>query len=1153
MTLLNKIVQLLLVMATLLIQPFCMAQAPTIDSFDPSNAGTGTTVNIIGANFSGATSVSFGGTEASSFNVVSPTSIIAIVASGSSGSVSVTTPGGTGTKLGFSFVPAPTITSFTPLNAGAGTDVVITGTNFNSTISVSFGGVDASYFVINSTTTITARISTTGASGNIIVTSVGGSAIISGFNFIPTPLITSFEPQSGFVGTEVIITGDNFSTTKSTPLTEELLTGGSSKTWKLKPSSGAIGVGPEKESQLYWPNGVNISGDRPCQFNDEFIFKTAGVYEYKSIGDIYAEPYMGLTEGCKNETDLSGTSPDASAWGSGTHAFTFTAATEATPALITVTGTGAFIGLPKAFNGGEYTTAPPTTNGSVTYEVLEYLNDGVNESLLLSIDVSNDGSLFWNFLLSKNGENVYIPPPNIVKINSTEASIINTPTATSITAVVSDGTTNGKISVQVEDQISTSTDNFTLIPSPYISMVSNGTERAGGTIILTGTNFVEVSSVKFGGTDAASFTVVNSTEISATLDLGSPGDITVTTPAGTATYTGFDFLPLPTITSFSPTSGPIGSQVTINGEVFADDFYSFGNTVTFNGIETNIISLSTTSMVVSIPQNATSGKIALNINNYTVSSVDNFIVTPLIYEDFPTTYNTGEDLVITLNVDYLANVKSVFFHSKGISQDDQSWVIEEIFAINNQFKVIVPTSSIPYIIGMEYYFTVNHYDDSQQQSSIGRSYLYYYSENSEQNIPNMSYGDQLANYQIVAIPMELDYNEVSSVFTHLGEYDPKYWRLFDYNNGENREYNGFNTIEPGKGYWLIVRNETDINPGTGTTVKVNANSPFTMEIYSGWNLIGNPYNFKILWEDVLNYNNNPSGIGNLKTFAGGVLTENTTLDRYRGAFVYSDVPTATTINIPTTRNTTIGGGRIEEGEAISSDLGESKWELLLSLAQGQLKNQLGGIGMHPEATIKGKDKFDQVSLPMLSGLGFFELGFNHPENNNRYNKDIVPTLENYTWEVDVIRDNNIPITLHWNNNSFGENSNELYLYNPTTLQIVDMRAQNKFIIGATTHKLQIIFGKIDYVNQQLNNEFPLVGEFYPNPTESKVHLPIKVNNENSVIEYSIYDMTGKLIEFKSVRYPIGIHEMTLEFDKEGMFIVQLRLDDTMVSKKLIVH
>ena len=73
--------------------------APTISSFSPSTVYVGTTITITGTNFTNASAVSIGGVAASSYTVISATSISAVVAaSATSGTISVTTPGGTATS-----------------------------------------------------------------------------------------------------------------------------------------------------------------------------------------------------------------------------------------------------------------------------------------------------------------------------------------------------------------------------------------------------------------------------------------------------------------------------------------------------------------------------------------------------------------------------------------------------------------------------------------------------------------------------------------------------------------------------------------------------------------------------------------------------------------------------------------------------------------------------------------------------------------------------------------------------------------------------------------------------------------------------------------------------------------------------------------------
>lgn len=86
------------------------AAAPTIASFTPATGGPSTTVTITGTNFMDATAVSIGSFAATTFAVVSATTITVELPTGTgsvSGFISVVTPGGTATSAAtFSLVSA---------------------------------------------------------------------------------------------------------------------------------------------------------------------------------------------------------------------------------------------------------------------------------------------------------------------------------------------------------------------------------------------------------------------------------------------------------------------------------------------------------------------------------------------------------------------------------------------------------------------------------------------------------------------------------------------------------------------------------------------------------------------------------------------------------------------------------------------------------------------------------------------------------------------------------------------------------------------------------------------------------------------------------------------------------------------------------------
>ena len=126
---------------------------------------------------------------------------------------------------------------------------------------------------------------------------------------------------------------------------------------------------------------------------------------------------------------------------------------------------------------------------------------------------------------------------------------------------------------------------------PAVTSFSPAAAGQGFDVTINGTNLSSVTAVSFGGVAATSVTVVSNTVIKAMVGAGASGNVSVTTPAGTADMPGFTFTPAPSFTSFSPSSGPVGQKVKITGSGFADT--PSGNIVYFGGSKATVISAST--------------------------------------------------------------------------------------------------------------------------------------------------------------------------------------------------------------------------------------------------------------------------------------------------------------------------------------------------------------------------------------------------------------------------------------------------------------------------------------------------------------------------------------------------------------------------------
>ena len=152
-------------------------------------------------------------------------------------------------------------------------------------------------------------------------------------------------------------------------------------------------------------------------------------------------------------------------------------------------------------------------------------------------------------------------------------------------------------------------------PLPTITSFSPTSGPVGTSVTINGTGFTGASDVKFHGTSvgAGNFTVNSDVKITATVPVGATdGTISVTTPGGTATSgASFDVTPSPppTITSFSPTSGPVGTSVTINGTGFTG-----ASDVKFNNLTVgagNFTVNSDIKITATVPAGATTGLITV--------------------------------------------------------------------------------------------------------------------------------------------------------------------------------------------------------------------------------------------------------------------------------------------------------------------------------------------------------------------------------------------------------------------------------------------------------------------------------------------------------------------------------------------------------------
>lgn len=236
----------------------------------------------------------------------------------------------------------------------------------------------------------------------------------------------------------------------------------------------------------------------------------------------------------------------------------------------------------------------------------------------------------------------YIAPLQVF-VGSAEMGIV-TSSGTSLAVTVPATATSEKITVKAKGGQITTTDLLTVIGMPTGASITPASAPVGGVITITGGNFTGATSVVIGGA-AATFTFVSDTTITATVPEGAiSGDVTVTTPSGMAAVGTIAIIPAPTVTSFAPTTAAIGGSVTIAGDNFIAPLQ-----VLIGAVETTITANTATSIAITVPASASTGKITVNAAGGQVITLDSLTVTapaPTVTDISSTSAHPGDTITI---------------------------------------------------------------------------------------------------------------------------------------------------------------------------------------------------------------------------------------------------------------------------------------------------------------------------------------------------------------------------------------------------------------------------------------------------------------------------------------------------------------------------
>jgi hypothetical protein len=388
---------------------------PKVTGFSPGLGVRGANIEIDGASFTGTTKVMFGAVASLSFTVDDDSTIHAAVPpTATTGKITVTTPGGSGTSVAnFIVTLPPTAASFSPPGGPVGTVVTVNGTSLDSVTSATLNGNDVGALTHVSAAQLKFSVPAGASSGTIAVTDAAGTGT-SVATFKVTPKITGYNPSGGAAaGAAVTINGTSLSgaTVKFNGVAAAV-EGGSDDTHinthvPATATTGAVSVttlggtatGPSFKvlptiTSLTPDNGavgtsVTISGTTFVGVSSVKFNGVAAAASTLNATTIKATVPAGATTGSVTVITPGGTATSPSPFSVGPKVASFSPTSGPTGATVTITGNG-FHGTPTViFNGlvsPSVTNVTPTSlkavvpNGATTGKVQVTTAEGTGSS-----------------------------------------------------------------------------------------------------------------------------------------------------------------------------------------------------------------------------------------------------------------------------------------------------------------------------------------------------------------------------------------------------------------------------------------------------------------------------------------------------------------------------------------------------------------------------------------------------------------------------------------------------------------------------------------------------------------------------------------------------------------------------------------------------